>query len=348
MNTNDPRNSDPVEGPEGQPEDEVLEVLFTHAKARKRAPLEDERDIRTDLHAQWREMTRTRKRRRVMTTFGLAASFAAAVLVVSSLFRVADSVPAEVATVVKQSGTVMTRQVLENGDRPSRLESSTLFTGQQVETSRASLMALDWSSGESIRMDENTKLTFLSATEIELLSGRIYIDSGDGLSQVKTASPGPPALLVRTFAGDIRHLGTQYIADLTSTGVEVIVREGRVAVGAGGKESIANPGEQLIVSLDGETTFNTVSTFGELWAWTEELTPPFELDGRTILDFLEQVARETGRKVAFQDSSAENLARTSTLRGSIDLAPMRALELVLQTTDLVATMENGSIEIRTR
>ena len=280
----------------------------------------------------------------MVTAFGLAATVALAILATTTMFEPDGSPLEPVAVVVKHSGNILTSDTPEIAGRPAGPTSATLFTGQQIETGKASFMALRWSAGESIRMDEHTTLMFLSTTEIELLSGRIYIDSGASPPHKGT----PSSLITRTIAGEIRHLGTQYMAELSPAGVTVIVREGRVMVAASGNESIANSGEQLNVTVSGQASVQPVSTFGQIWAWTESAAPTFELDGKTIHDFLVQVARETGRTLVFQNAAAEHLARTSTLNGRMDLAPMRALDLVLQTTDLAAVTENGNIVVHAR
>ena len=131
-------------------------------------------------------------------------------------------------------------------------------------------------------------------------------------------------------------------------GVSVSVREGRVAVQVEATETIAHSGQQLNVTGDGAMSTTEIQTWGELWAWTEAAAPPIELEGKTVMEFLELVARESGRELAFASASAEDIARSSTLSGSVDLPPMRALELILQTTDLVAETENGRILIQAK
>ena len=64
------------------------------------------------------------------------------------------------------------------------------------------------------------------------------------------------------------------------------------------------------------------------------LAPPFDIDGRTVGDFLAWFAQQTGRSVVFGSPAAERLARETRLNGSIDLEPMQKLSAVLALTDL--------------
>ena len=180
-----------------------------------------------------------------------------------------------------------------------------------------------------------------SALEIELLSGRIYIDTGNASGQHEP-------LLVRTPAGTIQHLGTQYMAGVEGKAVFVTVREGRVEIATVKAKSTAHPGERLDVDTSGTEHTSIVPTFGGVWEWTEQVTPEFKLDGLSAYDFANWAGRETGRQVGFESADAEALARETILRGSIDLEPIRALDLILQTSDLEPVVEGGNILIRMR
>ena len=76
-----------IEGTENA-RDDILESLFSHASARKRAPEEDEQAIRASLHSEWMGMTRQRQRRKTVFTYAIAASvLLAAVISVNMLNR---------------------------------------------------------------------------------------------------------------------------------------------------------------------------------------------------------------------------------------------------------------------
>ena len=88
------------------------------------------------------------------------------------------------------------------------------------------------------------------------------------------------------------------------------------------------------------------SSFGADWDWAEGLAPPFDIDGRKLIDFLRWVEAQTGRTLEFADAKAEQVARDTVLSGSVDNAPLLMLPSVLATTDLGSTLDGDRILIR--
>ena len=217
------------------------------------------------------------------------------------------------------------------------------MSGSAITTAYDARLAIRWLDGESIRLDENTRLLLISETEIELFSGRIYIDSHADDNKLDDKS----ALTTNTPFGRVQHLGTQYMTSLTDGSVIVSVRQGSVAVTGNNDESIAKGGQQLSISSNGSVSQMPIAIYGESWQWVEEISPGFILDGRSLSDFLDWVSRESGRSLKYGSAAAETLARDTVMHGTVDLQPMRALELMLQTSDLVAEVQTGVIKIDT-
>jgi len=216
--------------------------------------------------------------------------------------------------------------------------SAELEVGQQILSALNSRMAIRWLNGESIRLDENTELRLNSASEIDLRAGRIYVD---------TAEAGPTAELAITIpAGLVRHLGTRYMTAVSADGTSVSVREGQVLLEAQGVETVADRGEQLKVNTAGAHSLEKISVYGSQWQWTEELAPAFSSDGRSIADFLDWVAHESGRVVEFDSPEAEKMANDTQLRGQVEMEPMSALAVVMQTSDLASEISAGTIVVR--
>lgn len=343
MNNDIAQGSNGAEGADRT--DTVLESLFSHASARKRPPAEDEQAVREALRSEWTEITR-RRRRRTYFAYGIAASLLLATVVsVNMLNRDVPALPPiQLASVEKQSGNIFVRRAGQPSSESRRLSKTTLYAGQVVSTAQAARLAVELRTGESLRIDEGTELVLTAESQIELIKGRIYVDS----NQAGTSSGRVGALEIATFAGVIRHLGTQYMAGINDSAVEVSVREGKVSITTGKNESVATPGQQISVAQSGEASLSAIATHGVMWEWTELVTPEFNLDGRSAFDFIHWVGRETGHSVTFEDNIAERLARATELRGSIDLEPMRALDLILQTSDLEPSVEKGTIRIGKR
>jgi ferric-dicitrate binding protein FerR (iron transport regulator) len=243
----------------------------------------------------------------------------------------------QLAAIDKLTGTVLVQSSSDPAAKSLEV-SGVLEAGQQIVSAVNSRMAMRWLNGESIRLDENTELRLKSAAEIELLAGRIYVD---------TAQAGPIAeLVITTPSGLVRHLGTRYMTSVSAEGTTVSVREGRVLLEAKGVETVADRGEQLKVNASGAHSLERISTYGSIWQWTEELAPVYSSDGLSMADFLDWVAHESGRVVEFASPQAEKMASDTLLRGQVELEPMRALTVVMQTSDLVPEVSAGTIVVR--
>lgn len=323
------------------PERDNVAELFRHASVRERPAAEDEQAIRKALHAEWSGMTRRRHIRKALFGLAAAASVILAVMVAVSMGRTPE--PADpsirVATIEKQLGTI---RVLPGGSRDARIGEDllALTIGQQIVTGRNSGLALSWLNGESIRLDESTELVLTSEAEIDLLAGKIYVDT-------EATDPGRE-LRIATPAGLVRHVGTRYMTTVSAGVTSVSVREGRVLLEKQGVETLADSGDQLRIDASGTLVVQAVPSYGALWQWTEELAPIFPSDGRSMTDFLDWVAHESGREIEFASPAARRLADETRLRGEVDMDPMHALPVVLQTSDLVSEINAGTIVVRLR
>ena len=325
--------------------DELFESLFKNAATRTRAPADDEARIRAALHAEWKQAAGRRRWRRLTVGLAAAASVVLAIFISTGVFKdsLSQTPTRMVASVVKQSGRVMTRPGGTHAAMQQLRAEQTLMSGSMIATAYDARLAIRWLDGESIRLDENTQLMLISETVIELLSGRIFIDSHADDNKPDRKSE----LAVNTQFGRVQHLGTQYMTSLTDGSVIVSVRQGSVAVTGDNEQSIAKGGQQLRVSSTGKVSLTPIAIYGENWQWIEEISPGFTLDGRSMSDFLDWVSRESGRSLEYVSVAAETLARDTVMRGTVDLRPMRALELMLQTSDLVAEVHTGVIKIDT-
>jgi hypothetical protein len=190
----------------------------------------------------------------------------------------------------------------------------------------------------SLRLAPRTRVTLAGEAEAELAAGEVYFDSEAG----ENASE----LTIVTEIGTVRDVGTQFSARLDENRLEVGVREGRVAIDRGDELVPAQAGELVTVpEAAGRVRRAEIATFGDHWAWAERLAPPFDIDGRYVIDFLSWVAAQTGRTVEFADSSAERIARETILNGSIDLEPLPKLAAVLALTELGYSLERERIVI---
>jgi hypothetical protein len=215
---------------------------------------------------------------------------------------------------------------------------SVVESGTVLRTGAGGRAALDLASGVQVRLDVGTELAFNDVAEAALSHGAVYVDSG-------VAAGGDARFVLETPAGDVRHLGTQYSAAFDDGALRVGVREGRVEVSGQRASVIAAAGESVLID-DGHVTRSALARNAPEWDWAASVVPPFEIEGRTVHEFLAWASRETGHEVAYASPDVEQLANRVTLSGTVEgLPPQQAVEAVLATTSLAARVADGRIEI---
>jgi ferric-dicitrate binding protein FerR (iron transport regulator) len=319
--------------------DDAFERLFEHASPRRRPPEDVERRIREALAAEWAVMGRRRARRR-------AAGWAAAACVVATAAWIlgGPAMPSRdaprIATVARAEGSATVTDPGDGFAARAAAPAAALSAGEIVATGDGEI-ALRLLPGGSLRLDTDTRVRLISGTEIELIEGALYFDS--------QAAGASQHLTVRTEFATLRDLGTQFMARLDRAQLAVSVREGRVAVEHRNTETAAAAGEKLTVTQrDGDIRRETIPVHGEAWHWAENVAPPFDIDGRSLSDFLGWVARQTGHTLEFLDPATERVAHETILHGSVELAPMSKLAAVLATTDLTYRVSGDRLLIRPR
>ena len=83
------------------------------------------------------------------------------------------------------------------------------------------------------------------------------------------------------------------------------------------------------------------------WQWATSIAPVFEIERQPLSQFLDWVARETGKHLEYADDEVRARAEQLILRGSVrDLAPEQALAAVLATTPFTQTQSPSAIRIQ--
>lgn len=322
------------------PEDRI-EALLREAAVRERPSKADETAIREALHAEWKAATTKRKR---LKAGGFAVAAALLVAVLAFQLNEAGSGPAPAAVTLASVDIIEGIAETSVGDEPPTgrvTQDSNLSSGTSLSTTAGAALSLTWRDGSSVRIDQQTRLRLTHAGEIELLEGQVYIDSRD-----RPADTLSPALL--TPAGLVRHTGTRYMTSVEAGQTRVRVRDGAVALDWTDGAHTANEGQEVSASAGTAPVVRNIATYGEDWAWADSLAEPFDANGRTIAEFLEWVGHETGHEIRYESPRASQLAHETQLRGEVTLDPMRALDLVLQTSELSAQVDHGIITVRLR
>ncbi len=321
--------------------DAAVEALLEKAVPRPSPPTNDAQAVREAVMAEWRAVAGKANTRQRMTYFAMAASVVLGVAVAFNLLRVVDTPALQVATISYSHGSIYV--LGEQSELREMTDLSAVFAGQIIQTGDAAGIGFEWSSGGSLRINENTRIEFTSPESIYLKSGQIYFDSHSDLVAAITGS----SFEIETDHGQVKHLGTQYMTTVDSHDLSVSVREGKVQVdGRYVDTAEAVAGQRIILSGGAAPAILNFDAYGPAWAWAEEMAPPTQLDGKSIDDFLVWVARETGLTLRYEEG-AEQVAGSGKFIGEVKASPREELRLRMLTANLSYRIDGGTIYVST-
>jgi ferric-dicitrate binding protein FerR (iron transport regulator) len=305
-------------------DDTGIEDLLREVGARNEPSADMMREVQAAVHAEWQTMLHERRARRRFVAVGIAASALLAVGATMFGVRYFEPGPIEVAQITRIDGHLLVRPAAEAAREVSVAQS--VSTGATIQTDDRSRAALKFGDAVSLRLDQGTIVKVAAADELVLTAGAVYIDS---------QAQNPQELTIRTDAGSVRHVGTQYEVRTHADDMVVSVREGRVMIANAAGTSSGVAGERIRVTPRGQIVRSTVAPHDPGWQWAARTAPQFDINEHTLAVFLDWVARETGRKVVYSSNAAQSAANALKLRGSIaGLDPDTALSAVLSTTQL--------------
>ncbi len=290
----------------------------------------------------WRAEVAARTRQRSRLWLGGLAAAAAlliAVVYLPSLRSDAPGPPQTTITVAVVDGAL---EVTPPGANVEFLTADAagaeIPPGALIRTRPGSRATLWLTPRRSLRIDSKTELRLDSEASLSLESGAVYIDAQNG---------GDSAVEVRTALGTATDIGTQFEVRLGEGTLDVTVREGLVSLSRDGEEIRITQGVALSIDAEGEVRTGAVAAHDPMWAWTQEIAPTFEIEGRSVLAFLDWVSSETGLSIAFESAEVEQLAGTTTLHGSIEgLSPSQSPFVVLPSARLTVSQETGVLQVR--
>ena len=329
-------------------DDETLARLFKLAGSSTSIPTDIEARVYENVRKDWlastaqpdsarvyrnvrREWTRSSPRSPARRWFMPVALAASAVLAVVLFTQPTSDIapPSPVGTIVKMAGA--------NTD--SQFVGGQVYPGMTLRTSDDGGMSVALSNAESLRLDEGTELVINDGDNFSLVAGRVYVDTGDFVYRDK-------GVIIDTQLGAVADVGTQFSVDVSADVLDVAVREGRVDVQSAGQELVAVAGERLILDQGGVAQIDELQPHDAYWDWVAQLAPTYDLENRSLLDFLRWAARETGRELVFEDNEVRMAAMRTDLHGSVnDVAPVEAVQEVMLTTTFRYRIEADKIVI---
>ncbi len=217
----------------------------------------------------------------------------------------------------------------------------TLRVGEQFETSAGRGLTLATPDGHALRLDRASRVHATAPQGLELDRGRLYVDTAEGSSH---------PLVVATRGGRVTHVGTRFTVEATDDGFAVQVRDGRVRIETAATRLELTSGTRVMIDAGGrELTRRSIPRHGRDWDWVDALAPPLRLDGRSLLEVLEDIARQSGQQLEFAEEGLRRDCRSIELKGPlVDLPLSGRLFAVLVTTNLEAVESGERILIRRR
>ncbi len=316
-------------------DDQQIETILKKTGARPVPPADVTLEVRRAVLGAWKEETRLTRTRLKRRWLALAASVV--VVVSAMIFQMQNTVPVALASVDDSLNRV---ELFESG-RWVPMTDQVLMKSSRVRTRDDAHVSLTLGSGINIRLDENTEITLLQVSEIGLEQGAVYVDSYG-----KRPDDG---FIVRTRFGAASDIGTQFIVRSGSTGWEVQVREGVVELASDDNQFLTRVevGNKLSLTANSETESTAISSTDPSWGWAERTAPLFTIEGHSLMDYLDWMARETGNEVQFSSEPERKDAQSTILHGSIEgLAPGESLATVLDSAEFeIVSSRNGVILI---
>lgn len=318
--------------------DEEVERLVRQAGARPVATEQAQARVKAIVEARWLEAAAPRTRRLPVWALAAAAAIVLALLTVGILSR--QNVPSGgdglvIARVETRVGSVH----LAGKAAPLDVGAG-LLAGSVLETDGGGRLLLRTADGYSVRIDVGSAVRLQSTGLLVLDRGAVYVESAPG------AAGDREPLIVRTPQGDVVDIGTQYEVRLEGPAVTVQVREGRAELRHDDRSYGADAGIALTLDASGKVSRRSIPLHGPLWDWVLAVSPPLDIEGRPLREFLDWVAHESGRTVVYADVTMARSSGEILLSGTIEgLTPDEALTAVLPTCGLVHRFDDGYVII---
>ncbi|MDH3989086.1 MAG: FecR family protein [Gammaproteobacteria bacterium] len=296
-----------------------------------RADIEADRQSRVHdkVRQEWLRSTRKKTRARWLAPVALAASV---LLVVALNIRSPE-------TPLLQIGTVSYVATNAAGSQGAPKVGDPVHAGDVIETGDLSGLSVSLPGDISLRVAAGTAIRFDQDDEFTLFNGQVYADTGD---QIYRDRP----ITIHTAVGSATDIGTQFSVSYVNNRLDVTVREGRVDVANDRNTYTAEAGDKLSVDPGDGVVRGKVTSYDASWQWASSLAPEFDIENKSLLEFLKWGARETGMELTFSSDELRMGAMGTKLFGSVrGFAPADAIESVLSTTRFRYRIDEQSITI---
>lgn len=302
--------------------DDDVEQILSRLGNRPKPDAAMSQAVRANVMDAWQEQVRLSRRTRY-----LRVAAAVGALAFAGLLAVGSLEP-PVAVVASIDGAAEMQHSID-GKQWQPVDSADVSVGDYLRTGPDAAASMTFASNMNVRLDHTTVIQVDSPNSVNLKMGQLYLDSYD--------EPSAQGFKVETPHGIAADIGTQFMVQTTESDWSVQVREGLVNVETAEHVISVTPGERVTLTAENDVTRLTVLPTDDSWRWVESVHPPYAIAGKSVDDYLQWVARETGRTVYYDNESQHQTAQRTRLSGSqsIDgLSASESLPHILQTTRL--------------
>ena len=319
-----------------QAKNDGIERLITHVGPRIKPDQETRDEVFQEVHKLWLQ---THKKSFFQNhAFKIAASF----LIFASLFTFTylnkgDQPNYNIAKNLKLQGQI---QISDDNINWENLSiHKTINPGDFIKTLENNRLYVKLTNGNSFRLDEKSTLKINTSDSFTLFNGQIYIDSD--------TQTGNHKLTVDTPLAIINHIGTRYSISYNDNSLNVSVRDGLVLVDRiNAEKHEIEKGNQYTQLSNGEIKLSTIDTFDEKWLWTQKITQTFDIQDKSMSEYLEWVSNETGFPIHYESFNIKSKAKEVILSGSINgILPMDSIDVIVPTTRFSYEIINDEIYI---
>ncbi|SFD63442.1 FecR family protein [Pseudoalteromonas denitrificans] len=317
--------------------DENFSQILSYAQTREDAPVEVKNRVKHQVKVHWQENTKKRKKHDFWYMLGSLATALSVfiIVIINSEMLQTESVSSDVY-LERAQGQVKTS---DSGLLHLNNASKMLASGTMIETMSNGYATLSLKTGGNLRLNHNSQIIVNSNNEFTLSFGTVYFDSG--ISK-KRKSP----ITIHTLHGQIQDIGTQFSVTSHQENIKIRVREGLVNLNNEQGVQSLEAGYQLTGKSEGIFEKTMLSPRDKEWNWVNNAAPEFDLEGKSLYQFLIWLSREHALKLVFSQSHIEKLSQFIILHGDVkDLNLQQALLSVFSTTELKYLIEKNKLKV---
>ncbi|VUD41699.1 hypothetical protein TDB9533_00542 [Thalassocella blandensis] len=318
--------------------DDYIEKLLKGANKPPTPNSNDAQEILVATKKAWQESVRQNKSREKKRKV-IAFNFAAIVLV--GILGLWKFQPFNSANDLKELGSITFASNLYqiNGNKQSA--PSRIHSGDTLTAGSSTLLSVTLQDGTLITFAPDTALQFTGVSTMNLMTGRIFVDS-----------PGQnTSVVIGTPWGSIQDIGTQFEITVDTNELTVAMREGKVKMDLGHSIEYAayenGKGDLIRINKANQMRKEEISSTDTHWSWTIPAIKALNLENITAYDLLNWVSRTTGRNIVYNSALVSQLAKeTHFSTGRIEADAIDpVLPVLFETTTLSLKIDNNTITV---